>query len=286
MLALIGCGAGIVPASGTAGAPAPAAPPTAAAPTRDPAVPEPHRPAPQKPPAPRDPWRLWASRAAPLGVPPASRAAPLGPLLVEPAAPVVLPPLERGLAGRERREPAGDIQESELWVPCVRDFVRARPEPARRALTAALARYQTTCGPDGGVVLLGVLGLDGRERRGRSDVGFTDTLSASRTDVSLRVASCDGPLAAERIAIAADGARWSSPRIAFAQDQYGCEVAVLPWTRALARAVWAAAGAADAVIAFEGGGQDLAITDEMKQHLRAMLEALDALDALDAPTAR
>ena len=279
MLALIGCGAGIVPASGTAGAPVPAAPPTAAAPTRDPAVPEPHRPAPQKPPAPRDPWRLWASHAAPLGVPPASRAAPLGPLLVEPAAPVVLPPLERGLAGRERREPAGDIQESELWVPCVRDFVRARPEPARRALTAALARYQTTCGPDGGVVLLGVLGLDGRERRGRSDVGFTGTLSAARLDVALRVVACGGGEEPERIAIAADGERWTSPHLSFATDAHGCRVAVLPWTRALARVVWAAAVAADASIAFEGGAEDLAITDEMKQHLRAMLEALEALEA-------
>jgi len=272
LMVLLGCGARVAPGPAPVGRSTGAAAPAAAAsPARDLAVPEPYRPAPRKPPEPRDPTRPW---------------------LVERVAPSVGDLYERRLgapariAGERLEGPGAAFAESELWEPCVRDFVRARPQPARRALTAALARYQTACAPDGGVALQGVRGLDGRERRGRSDVGFAGTLSAARAEVSLRVASCDGARPPERIAIAADGERWTSPRLVFAQDEHGCEVAELPWTRTLARAVWAAVLATDAAIAFEGGGAgapDLAITDEMKQHLRAMLEAIEAIDALEEP---
>jgi hypothetical protein len=85
---------------------------------------------------------------------------------------------------------------------------------------------------------------------GTTSTRITGALSATRTDVSLRVAYCGVALAAERIVISADGARWSSARLAFTQDDHGCEVAVLQWTGALARAVRAAASAADAAVAF------------------------------------
>jgi hypothetical protein len=270
LLALaLGCGSGVATAPAPAPTPAPAA--VAVGPARDLAVPEPYRPPPEKPPEPRDPRDpllrdpRWPLLGDPRSLSPAGRRASREQVI-----------FERKLARLDRA--GADISGSELWEPCVRDFVRALPEPARRALTAALAYYETACAPGGGVALQGVRGLDGRGRRGRSDVGFTGTLSASRVDVSLRVASCDGATAAERIAIAADGERWSSPLLAFAEDAHGCAVAELPWTRSLAQAVWAAAGAADASIVFGGGAPDLAITDEMKQHLRAMLEALEALE--------
>jgi hypothetical protein len=264
LLVLLGCGAATAPVP----AAAPASPATAPR-ASELAVPEPYRPEPAKPPEPndpRDPRDLRRPWLADLRAP-----RPAAPLVV--VRRLVWDPL-----------PSVAFAESELWEPCVRDFVRARPAPVRRALTAALARYQTACAPGGGVALLGVRGLDGRERRGRSDVAFTGTLSASRAEVSLRVASCGGGpaperVALERIVIAADGERWRSPRLSFAQDEHGCDVAELPWTRALARAVWAAVAAENAAITFEGGAQDLPLTDETKQHLRAMLEVLDALAA-------
>jgi hypothetical protein len=269
MLVLLGCGAGA-----TAPAVAPAAAPAPAARVRDLAVPEPYRPPPQKPPEPGDPRRPWLVERQPRQTPLGDRLEPLG-----------IDLLQRRLSAQARWEQGlnATFAESELWEPCVRDFVRARSEPVRRALTAALAYYRTACAPDGSLVLQGVRGLDGRERSGRSDVGFTGALSASGIEVSLRVAYCEGALAAERIAIAADGERWSSPPLVFAQDEHGCEVAELTWTRPLARAVWSAVTAADAAIAFDGGGAHvLAVTDEMKQHLRTMLEVLDAFAAAAA----
>lgn len=290
ILVLLGCGAGAGPAPR---APQAAPPPTeaSAARARDLAVPEPYRPAPRpsqpRPPALQSPlaqreawWQPLAQNRGPRE------------LVALGSGPIAL---EHRPRWRERDGVDADILESELWEPCVREFVRARPERVRRALTAALARYQTACTPDDGVALQGARGLDGRERRGRSDVGFTGTLSAARAtaaranavpatavraNVSLRVAYCGEPIAAERIVISAGSERWSSPRLPFAQDVHGCEVAELPWTRALARVVGAAADGGDAVVAFEGrAAHDLAVTDEMKQHLRAMLEVLEALDA-------
>lgn len=192
--------------------------------------------------------------------------------------------LERELATGERRGAAArsaapdDVAESELWDPCVRQFVHTQPARVRRALTAALARYQTACGPDGAVLLQAARGIDGRARQGRSDFALVGSMSAASIAVALRVASCGAPPDADRIVIATERARWTSPALAFERDEYGCYVAELPLTRAVTQHLRDVSRAADAVVAF--GGHDLIVSDEMKQSLRALLDALDALDAL------
>lgn len=175
-----------------------------------------------------------------------------------------------------------DVAESQFWDPCVRDFVSAQPARARRALTTALARYQTACGPGGAVIVQAARGLDGRGREGRSDIALTGTLSAARIDVSLRVVRCGGAIDdAERVVITTEGARWTSQALAFERDEHGCHAAELPLTRAVTRMAREVSSAADAVITFDGRDPHaLIVGEEMKQDLRVLLAALDALDAL------
>jgi hypothetical protein len=250
------------------------------------AVAEPYRPPPKPKPQPARPPRPWLGRWTLLDDPGMQS-------LMERRAPreyVIL--VEGGALWLERGDRAGvAVAESQFWDPCVRELVAAQPAPARRALTAALARYQTACEPDGRVALLGALGVDGRRRRG-SGVGLTATLSGSRTDSSLRVAYCAAPgvagAGAERVVISGGGTRWVSPRLSFERDGQGCEAAELPLTRSLVQVLRAMIDATDAAVALEGGGegpgagavgQDLAVTDEVKQDLRVLLDALDALAA-------
>ena len=84
---------------------------------------------------------------------------------------------------------------------------------------------------------------------------------------------------AERITLIADGVRWSSPRIDF-DDDGGWEIATLPLGRELARVVKHAAESRDALLRFEAerGYEDVVLTDDMKQDLRVMLDALDAIN--------
>lgn len=284
MLVLLGCSGPRVAAPAARGPVTRAAAPERA---RELAVAEPYKPPPK--PQPARPPRPWFGRWTLLDDPGMQS-------LMERRAPreyVIL--VEGGPVRLERGERAGvAVAESQFWDPCVRALVAAQPAPARRALTAALARYRTACEPDGRVALLGALGVDGRERRG-SGVGLTGTLSGSRTDISLRVAYCGAPGAAssgtgaERIVISSGGTRWVSPRLSFEREGQGCEAAELPLTRSLVQVLRAVIDAADAAVALEGGegagggrgegGQDLAVTDEMKQDLRVLLDALDALAA-------
>lgn len=177
------------------------------------------------------------------------------------------------------------VAPSQLWDPCVSGFVRAQPEPSRRAWTAALSRYQTRCDAGDRVVLQLARGLDGRARRGTSDIGFSGTLAAGAIEVSLRVAACGPPLGADRVALVAGATRWSSPRLAFVRDQ-GCDVAELPLTRALARLVreLTETEASGALVVFEGRRSvELVITDEMKQDLAILLDAIEATELVTAP---
>jgi len=73
--------------------------------------------------------------------------------------------------------------------------------------------------------------------------------------------------------------RWSSTRLELERAD-GWEIAMLPLTRTLARVVRRALDARDTVLRFEGprGYEDVIITDEMKQDLQVMLDALDAIN--------
>src|SRR5262249_9345647 len=106
-----------------------------------------------------------------------------------------------------------DIAESDFWIPCVRAFVLAQPDVARRVLTEMFAHYTTACDADGRVVLAKPLGRDGRARPSQSDLTFAGTLAANRIDLSLRLTQCDASPDADRVAIIADGERWTSPRV-------------------------------------------------------------------------
>lgn len=187
---------------------------------------------------------------------------------------VVLPTERRHLFDRPI-----NYAETDFLSRCVREFVQTRSESARRPLIAALAQYATSCDADGRVVLERPLGYDSRDRRARSDAMFTGTLSAQRVDIVLRVAACSGGDSAspDHIAIVADDQTWTSQRLEFARDGNACDVAEMPYTRALGRALFRASESEDAVIRFEGSSVELPITDVMKHELRVVLDAVDAL---------
>src|SRR5438105_15766482 len=73
---------------------------------------------------------------------------------------------------RMRPDKLLDTAASDYWTRCVRDYVQAQPDGARRALTEMLDHYITTCDADGRVVLARPLGPEGRERPARSDLTF------------------------------------------------------------------------------------------------------------------
>jgi hypothetical protein len=178
-----------------------------------------------------------------------------------------------------RLDPSGPVAESQFWDRCVREFVAAQPEAVRRVLTTAFTRCATQCDPAGRIVLQLTRGSDGRDRRGASDVGFSGSLSAKRIDLSLRLAYCgQPPPIADHVVLTADDMRWTSPRLDFERDEHGCEVVELPTTRSLLRALRAVVDAPDGAVHLEGKrGEDLEVTDDMKQDLRVMLDALEAL---------
>jgi len=180
---------------------------------------------------------------------------------------VRLPPL--GIASRK----------SDFWSPCVRDFVQLQPEAARDVLGEALSLYSTTCtgGPARRVEF-----RTPRTDRGapaQSYLGLVGALEPSRAELVLRAAYHGRPVHSEQIALIADGVRWSSQRMDFDDDD-GWEIATLPLTRELARVVKRAAEARDALLRFEAAGdyEDVVLTEDMKQDLRVMLDALDAIN--------
>jgi hypothetical protein len=173
-------------------------------------------------------------------------------------------------------EQAPDVSESDFFSRCVREFVQAQKPVARRAFITALTQYETSCDRDGRVVVEQPLGNDSRERRGHTDVAFTGTLSAQRIDLSLRLAYCGDAVSPDHITIVADGETWRSQRLEFARDSGGCDVAELPYTRSLGRALERVVESPEASVLFEGTTGELAITDPIRNELRVFLEALDA----------
>ncbi|MEO8706452.1 MAG: hypothetical protein ABI867_40855 [Kofleriaceae bacterium] len=174
-----------------------------------------------------------------------------------------------------------DVAESDFLSLCVREFVQAQPAAVQRTLITALSQYITTCDGEGRVVLDRPLGVDSRDRRSRSDVAFTGTLSAQRVDLTLRVAYCGGDSAApDHIAITADDdPSWTSTRLEFQRDANNCDVAELPYTRTLGRVLLRATDASTAALRFEGTAwsQNLALGDTTRHELRVVLDVIEAM---------
>ena len=161
-----------------------------------------------------------------------------------------------------------DIGEHELWSPCVRDFVQARGEEARRALTSLFARYGTICNAERQVVLVRPSDYDQR-----SYIAFRGTLAA---DLALDIVVCGTTAAIESIALVSDRKRWTARTTS--EEEAGCMVASLPDVKSLRRALRDALDARLAIVEIDGD-HDIVITDEMKRDVRLMLDALDALSA-------
>jgi hypothetical protein len=180
----------------------------------------------------------------------------------------------RRLGGRRVVERLTAIADIDMLSRCAREIAQAQPEPARRALVSLLVRHQTTCAADR-VVLGGPLDHDGRTRTHASFVG---TLTADRLELSLRIAYCGGDSASpDAISISSEDHRWTSQRLEFRRDGTACDVAELPFTRALGRVLEAAIAAPDAKLVFEGTSGELAFDDTLRNELQVVLDAHAAL---------
>jgi hypothetical protein len=241
----------------------------------DPAIaeppPEPQR-TPARPPQPPMTGRRLIQRPGPLTVGPVTREV----WAIDPLAQVDLGSVDRWL----RLPTLLDIsnKKSDFWSPCVREFVQGQPEGVRDVLGEALSLYSTACtgGPSRRIEFQ--TPRADRTALTQSYLGLVGALEGASCELALRAAYRGPPVRAERIALIADGVRWSSPRIDF-DDDGGWEIATLPLTRELARVVMRTAEARDALLRFEAGAayEDVVLTDDMKQDLRAMLDALDAI---------
>lgn len=170
-------------------------------------------------------------------------------------------------------------RKSDFWSPCVRDFVETQPAAARETLGEALSLYSTTCATGPAKRLEFRTPRSGRTPPAESHLGLSGALGPGTCELSLEAVYRGEPVHAERITLIADGVRWSSPRLDFDRDDGG-ESVTLPLSRALARVVARAIDAHDTVLRFEGasGYEDVVVTDEMKQDLRVMIDALDAIN--------
>ena len=169
-------------------------------------------------------------------------------------------------------------KKSDFWSPCVREFVMLQPEAARDALGEALSLYGTSCSAAPVRRVEFQTPPTGRAAPVQSYLGLVGALEQTRCELALRAAFHGPPMRAERITLIADGARWSSPRIDLDEDG-DWEIATLPLTRELARVVRQAADARDALLRFESARsyEDVTITEDTKQDLRVLLDALDAI---------
>ena len=167
--------------------------------------------------------------------------------------------------------------ESDFWSPCVRDIVLQQPEPARRALTALVANYATSCDGAGSVILERPLGLDGREHRALSGIALVGTVGR-QIDVALRVTYCGAVTDLDHVVLIASDTRWTSQRLELVRDADNCLSADIAVTRAVERTARALTDA-PASLRFEGArGYDTVALDE--DALRVLRIALDSLDAL------
>lgn len=165
--------------------------------------------------------------------------------------------LERRTMHTQPRELA--LAERDLWSSCVRDWVQAHPEHARRALTKMIAVLSATCDADRRIVIpprKALVTFDGQIDR-----------------LALHVRWC---AAFDALAFEYDGKRWASGPLA-TDERDGCTIATLPNTRSTRALLRDVVDAEQAMIRF--AHDDVVIPGEVRETLRLVLDALDALSA-------
>lgn len=170
-----------------------------------------------------------------------------------------------------------DVAEIDYLGRCARSFILQQPESARRALVSALSLYVTSCDDTGKPVLERPLGFDSRDRKTRSDAMLLGTVAPRGAGLVLRVSACGPMTPFDRIAIVDGDHRWTSPRLEVRRDAHGCDVAELPFTKALAVVIERALAHTDVSLEFEGAGSALLLTDQLRDELRSVLDAVDAI---------
>jgi hypothetical protein len=169
---------------------------------------------------------------------------------------------------------------SDLWDPCVRDFVQlrsARNPELRDALGDALTYAITTCNRDTRTVTFEPP-RSGRAYATGSFVGIAGVLTPTTTELVLRVVTRGHT--PERLTILVGGTRWTSQTLEVTHDPlWGREVAAIPYTKSLARVVRRMLDTDGALLRFESatGIEDVAITEELAQDLRVMIDVVDEL---------
>ena len=175
---------------------------------------------------------------------------------------------------RFRGERTVSVADIDMLSRCARDVVHTVPESARRSVVTALLRYQTTCDAEGRVILERPLDSDRNDRRTRTHASFVGWLAPNRIELSLRVAFCGGDSASpDHVALVAEDLRWVSPRLEFRRDASMCDVAELPFTSALGRALETAMGSPGAKLVFEGTHGELLLDDALEAEFRLVLDA-------------
>jgi len=176
---------------------------------------------------------------------------------------------------------AVNVAEIDFLGRCARAYVRAQPAGVRRVLVEALSRYITRC-ESNRIVLDRPLGFGSHDRRSRSDIAFVGTLEPHGAGMALRVKSCGATRSYDRVTVVGDDGEWTSPRVELVHDASGCDVAELPYTRALARAIRNAADSATVapVVRFEGADLELELAESTREELRSVLDAIDAISEL------
>ena len=183
---------------------------------------------------------------------------------------ITVSPRRRDLVpiGNERRvfplQQEIDVAARDLWSPCVRDFVQAQPEHARRPFAAVVARYPTSCDASHRIVVEAPL-----EYRDRFVV-----LRGALTALTLDVVTC-GMAPNGSVEIIYDGRRWTG--LATTEQISGCAITSVPDMPSLRRVLRDVVDAKDVIARVDT--IDVVVTFEMKRDLRLMLDALDVLSA-------
>jgi hypothetical protein len=180
--------------------------------------------------------------------------------------------------------PAGSLRLNNTWADCVKDFVDAQTAGARDLLVDALSVYFTTCDRVERRVVVEAPrpSPSGHDYAFESHISFGGHLTKTQSKVWLSVEyHGDSPIQAERIKVAADEFRWTSPPLRFEHAGSGAiwEHADIPYTKNMQGIVRKMIEAKDVIVRFEGprSHADLVVTDEMKHDLKLMMDALAAI---------
>lgn len=158
-----------------------------------------------------------------------------------------------------------DIAASEMWSPCVKDFVQRQSETARRAWTAAFARYTPGCDVNQRASV-----EPPREYRGKPYVAFTGRLDA----LAIELVTCGSDASIHDAWFELDGRR-KQLLVGDPAQREGCTVVVTPDSPSTRRVLREAIESSRPVVHFDNGGEE-PITDDNRRDLRLMLDALSA----------